>query len=137
MSRFPSRRSGSSAAQPANGNRSRFIDEAVKHFVRGRMAKATRITLPRRGEAYLVTFDPTVAAEIRKTRPCACDPERSQESLEPITIVAAITSRFEERLYPTEVFVGAPEGGLAEDSVVLLNQIPSVDKGGLCVGWAR
>jgi mRNA interferase MazF len=39
-----------------------------------------------------------------------------------------MTSRFEDRLYPTEVLVGAPEGGLEADSVVLLNQIRSVDK---------
>jgi mRNA interferase MazF len=43
-------------------------------------------------------------------------------------MVAAITSRFEEPLYPTEVLVPAPEGGLKVDSVVLLNQVRSIDK---------
>ncbi len=46
----------------------------------------------------------------------------------PITIVAAITSKFEESLYPTEVLIKASEGGLESDSVVLLNQIRSIDK---------
>ena len=46
----------------------------------------------------------------------------------PITIVAAVTSQFEEPPYPTEVLVRAPEGGLTTDSVVLLNQIRSVDQ---------
>ncbi len=46
----------------------------------------------------------------------------------PITIVAAITSQFDERLYPTEVLIKAPEGGMESDSVVLLNQIRSIDK---------
>jgi mRNA interferase MazF len=41
--------------------------------------------------------------------------------------VAAVTSQFEEPLYPTEVLVRAPETGLTTDSVVLLNQIRSVD----------
>ena len=27
------------------------------------------MTIPKRGEIYLVTFDPTLGAEIRKTRP--------------------------------------------------------------------
>lgn len=36
----------------------------------------------------------------------------------PITIVAAVTSKFGESLYPTEVLVSAPEGGLDVDSVV-------------------
>lgn len=46
----------------------------------------------------------------------------------PITIVAAITPQFEEPLYPTEVLILAREGGLQTDSVVLLNQIRSIDK---------
>ena len=46
----------------------------------------------------------------------------------PITIAAAMTSRFGDPLYPTEVLVRASEGGLAVDSVVLLNQLRSVDK---------
>ncbi len=45
-----------------------------------------------------------------------------------ITIVAAITSQFEEPLYPTEVLIQPPEGGLTIPSVVLLNQIRSIDK---------
>jgi len=54
----------------------------------------------------------------------------------PIIIVAAITSQFEEPLYPTEVLIKAPEGGLRNDSVVLLNQIRSLDQQRLikCLG---
>jgi mRNA interferase MazF len=46
----------------------------------------------------------------------------------PITIVAAITSTVDEELYPSEVKVRAREGGLTKDSVVLLNQIRSIDR---------
>lgn len=46
----------------------------------------------------------------------------------PITIVAAITSTIDEELYPSEVMVRAREGGLTKDSVVLLNQIRSIDR---------
>jgi mRNA interferase MazF len=46
----------------------------------------------------------------------------------PITIVAAITSQVEPDLYPTEVLLKAAEGGLKVDSVVLLNQIRSIDR---------
>jgi mRNA interferase MazF len=42
--------------------------------------------------------------------------------------VAAITSQFDESLYPTEVLIQAPEGGLTIPSVVLLNQMRSIDK---------
>ena len=41
---------------------------------------------------------------------------------------AAITSRFEEPVYPTEVPLVPPEGNLQNPSVVLLNQIRTVDR---------
>lgn len=40
-------------------------------------------------------------------------------------IVAAITSKFDEEFYPTEVLVTPPEGALREPSVVSLNQLQS------------
>ena len=47
----------------------------------------------------------------------------------PVTIMAAISSRFDNPLYPTEVLISAKaRTGLAVDSVVLLNQIRAVDK---------
>ncbi len=95
------------------------------------MAKAAKVTRPRRGEVYLVNFDPTAGAEIRKTRPALVVQNDIGNQWSPITIVAAITSKFEERLYPTEVLVRVSEGGLEADSVVLLNQIRSLDKGRL------
>jgi len=77
---------------------------------------------------YVVAFDPTLGAEIRKTRPALILQNDIANRSSPITIVAAITSKFDKELYPTEVLVRAPEGGLDADSVVLLNQIRSVDR---------
>jgi mRNA interferase MazF len=92
------------------------------------MAAPGKITHPRRGEVYLVSLDPTLGAEIRKTRPGLVLQSDIANRSSPITIVAAITSQFGEPLYPTEVLILAREGGLATDSVVLLNQIRSIDK---------
>jgi mRNA interferase MazF len=89
---------------------------------------APRITYPRRGEVYLVSFDPTLGAEIQKTCPALIVQNDIANRHSPITIVAAITSRFTEPLYPTEVLITPPEGGLTIPSVVLLNQMRSVDK---------
>lgn len=83
---------------------------------------------PKRGEVYLVSFDPTVGSEIKKTRPALVVQNDIGNRYSPITIVAAITSKFDEELYPTEVLVTPPEGGLHEPSVVALNQIRSIDK---------
>ncbi|MCI0661707.1 MAG: type II toxin-antitoxin system PemK/MazF family toxin [Acidobacteria bacterium] len=95
------------------------------------MAKRAKVSYPRRGEIYLVDFEPTRGAEIKKTRPALIIQNDIANRYSPITIVAAITSQFNGRLYPTEVFVKAPEGGLTTDGVVLLNQIRSIDKGRL------
>ena len=82
----------------------------------------------RRGDVYLVNFDPTIGAEIKKTWPALVIQNDIANRHSPITIVAAVTSKFDERLYPTEVLIRLPEGGVSEDSVVLLNQIRSIDK---------
>jgi len=92
------------------------------------MAKKAKVRPPQRGEVHLVSFDPTVGAEIRKTRPALVIQNDIANRWSPITIVAAITSRFDEPLYPTEVLVRAPEGGLGADGVALLNQIRSMDR---------
>ncbi len=92
------------------------------------MAPKREVTAPRRGEVYLVSFDPTLGAEIKKRHPALILQNDIANRTSPITIVAAITSQFEEPLYPTEVLVKTPEGGLTVDSVVLLNQIRSIDE---------
>ena len=91
------------------------------------MGITERIKTVVRGEIYLVNFDPTIGAEIQKTRPALIIQNDISNRHSPITIVAAITSKFDGKLYPTEVLITAKEGGLSIDSVVLLNQIRSID----------
>jgi mRNA interferase MazF len=83
---------------------------------------------PKRGEVYLVNFDPVIGAEIRKTRPALVLQNDIANRHSPVTIVAAITSQFEDSLYPTEVLLANGEGGSRKDSVILLNQIRTIDK---------
>lgn len=92
------------------------------------MAKGKPQIIPKRGEIYLVSFDPTIGSEIKKTRPALILQNNISNTYSSITIVAAITSKFDDTLYPTEVLIESPEGGLSQDSVVLLNQIRSIDK---------
>jgi mRNA interferase MazF len=92
------------------------------------MARNPGIAAPRRGEVYLVSFDPTLGAEIRKTRPALVVQNDVANRWSPITIVAAISSRPDEPAYPTEVRVDPPEGHLNVPSFVLLNQVRSVDR---------
>ncbi len=91
------------------------------------MAKVP-IKIVARGEIYLVEFDPAVGSEIKKTRPAIIVQNDTANRFSPVTIVAAITSTFDEKLYPTEVFIHAGEAGLKQDSIVVLDQIRTIDK---------
>jgi mRNA interferase MazF len=92
------------------------------------MARRPQVARPKRGEVYLVNFDPTIGAEIQKTRPALIVQNDIANRHSPITIVAAITSQFGDPLYPTEVLIQPPEGGLTIASVVLLNHVRSIDR---------
>ena len=91
------------------------------------MAKR-HVAQPKRGEVYLVSFDPTLGAEIQKTRPALILQNDTSNRYSPITIVAALTSQFKNPPYPTDVLITPPEGGLKTQSAALLNQIRSIDK---------
>lgn len=82
----------------------------------------------RRGDTYLVKLDPTVGSEITKTRPALIIQNDIGNKYSPLTIVAPITSKPRKKRYPTEVWITARESGLKEDSIVLLNQIRTIDK---------
>lgn len=92
------------------------------------MAKRQNQVIPKRGEIYLVNFDPTIGSEIKKTRPALVLQNDIGNRYSDIIIIAAITSSVDEKLYPTEVLLGFAQTGLKNDSVVLLNQIRSIDK---------
>lgn len=89
------------------------------------MAKKQEV---RRGEIYVVSFDPTVGSEIKKTRPAVIIQNDIANQYSPVTIVAAITSVTGRSPHPTDVFVSKKEGGLEADSLVLLNQIRTIDR---------
>ncbi|HMD87116.1 MAG TPA: type II toxin-antitoxin system PemK/MazF family toxin [Terriglobia bacterium] len=64
--------------------------------------KITHIT---RGEIHLVSFDPTVGHEIKKTRPALVIQNDIGNRYSPLTIVAAITSKVSPVPYPVEVII--------------------------------
>jgi mRNA interferase MazF len=94
------------------------------------------VGVPRRGEVYLVRFDPTIGHEIQKTRPAVIIQNDVSNRYSPITIVAAISSQFSEPPFPREVVIEPEESGLPKRSAVIVNQIRSVDRQRLikCIG---
>jgi mRNA interferase MazF len=87
------------------------------------------MTFPRRGEIYLVAFDPTLGHEIQKTRPALILQNDVSNQYSPITIVAAISSQFRDPPHPREVPIATGgKSGLSKPSAVILNQIRSIDR---------
>ena len=82
--------------------------------------KEQEITAPRRGDIYLVEFDPTRGHEIRKTRPALIIQNDIGNRYSPITIVAAISSKFETPPHPIDVIIETAESGLTQRSAVVL-----------------
>ena len=90
----------------------------------------------RRGDIWTVDFEPVVGSEQGKVRPALIIQNDIGNRHSPVLIVAAITSAA-EALYDTEVEAKAPEGGLRHDSIVLLNQIRTIDKRRVGRFWGR
>ena len=79
--------------------------------------------LPRRGDVYWVTLDPTVGSEIKKTRPAVIISNNSCNTFGSRVVVLPLTSNVDSR-YPGEAMVvvnGKP-------ARVLGDQIRSLDK---------
>lgn len=91
----------------------------------------------RRGDVWLANLDPVIGSEQGKTRPVVIIQNDVANEYSPVVIVAAITAVVGPKEYPTEVRVGAQEGGLKKDSVILLNQIRTIDKRRLIERWGR
>jgi mRNA interferase MazF len=91
--------------------------------------QAQKVSALRRGEIYLVSFDPTIGHEIKKTRPAIVIQNDIGNRYSPLTIVAAITSKISPVLYPVEVIVPPSKAnGLAVLSAIRLDQIRTVDR---------
>jgi mRNA interferase MazF len=90
----------------------------------------------RRGEIWTVDLEPVVGSEKGKARPALVIQNDIGNRYSPVLIVAAITSG-EDARYDVQVSVKAPEGGLRHNSMVLLNQIRTIDKRRVGRFWGR
>jgi mRNA interferase MazF len=91
----------------------------------------------RRGEIWLASLDPVIGSEQGKTRPVLVLQNDVANEYSPVVIVAAISTAVGPKEYPTEVKVHAPEAGLKKDSVILLNQIRTIDNQRLVKQWGE
>jgi mRNA interferase MazF len=84
----------------------------------------------RRGDLYWVDWGAGRGSEQLGVRPALVVQNDVGNQHSPTTIVAAVTAQA-RTTYPFQVAVTAEESGLPRDSVVLLNQLQTVDQGRL------
>lgn len=82
----------------------------------------------RRGDIYYADLRPVVGSEQGGVRPVLIIQNDMGNRYSPTVICAAITSRMNKAKLPTHVALGADRYGVVKDSVVLLEQIRTIDK---------
>ena len=82
----------------------------------------------KRGEVYLADLDPIVGSEQGGVRPVVVIQNDIGNKYSPTVIVAAITSQINKSKLPTHLSIRADQFGIAKDSVILLEQLRTIDK---------
>ncbi|MBQ9112154.1 MAG: type II toxin-antitoxin system PemK/MazF family toxin [Clostridia bacterium] len=82
----------------------------------------------RRGDIYYADLSPVVGSEQGGLRPVLIIQNDVGNRYSPTVIAAAITSRMGKTRLPTHIDIFADKVGLAKDSVILLEQIRTLDK---------
>lgn len=82
----------------------------------------------RRGDIYYADLSPVVGSEQGGLRPVLIIQNDVGNRYSPTVIAAAITSRMGKTRLPTHIDIYADKAGLAKDSVILLEQIRTLDK---------
>ncbi len=82
----------------------------------------------KRGELYYADLSPVVGSEQGGIRPILIVQNDTGNRYSPTIIAAAITSKINKAKLPTHIELSANEFGLVKDSVILLEQIRTLDK---------
>lgn len=82
----------------------------------------------KRGEIYYADLSPVVGSEQGGIRPVLIVQNDVGNKYSPTVIAAAITSQKFKTKLPTHISVNADNCGLSKDSVVLLEQVRTLDK---------
>ena len=82
----------------------------------------------KRGDVFYAELDPVIGSEQGGVRPVLIIQNDIGNQHSPTTIVAAITGQLTKAKLPTHVDLAGRENGLAKNSVVLVEQVRTVDK---------
>lgn len=82
----------------------------------------------KRGDIYYADLSPVIGSEQGGLRPVLIVQNDIGNKYSPTVIAAAITSKMGKSRLPTHIDIYADKVGLAKDSVILLEQIRTIDK---------
>ena len=82
----------------------------------------------KRGDLYYADLSPVIGSEQGGVRPVLVIQNDVGNKYSPTIIISAITSQINKAKLPTHVEITAQDYGLPKDSVVLLEQIRTIDK---------
>lgn len=82
----------------------------------------------KRGDIYYADLSPVIGSEQGGVRPVLIVQNDVGNRFSPTVIAAAITSQQAKANLPTHISINAMNSGLAKDSVVLLEQVRTIDK---------
>lgn len=82
----------------------------------------------KRGDIYYADLSPVVGSEQGGIRPVLVIQNDIGNKYSPTVIAAAITSQINKVKMPTHIELAAKDYGLNKDSVILLEQIRTIDK---------
>lgn len=81
-----------------------------------------------RGEVFYADLSPVVGSEQGGVRPVLIVQNDIGNRFSPTVIAAAITSQRGKANLPTHISLNASDSGLSRDSIVLLEQVRTIDK---------
>lgn len=82
----------------------------------------------KRGDVYFADLSPVVGSEQGGVRPVLVIQNDIGNRFSPTVIVAAITAQIQKAKLPTHVEIDAKRYGFERDSVILLEQVRTIDK---------
>jgi len=82
----------------------------------------------KRGDMFYADLSPVIGSEQGGIRPVLIIQNDTGNKYSPTVIAAAITSQMNKNRLPTHIEIGSEEFGLKADSVVLAEQIRTIDK---------
>ena len=92
----------------------------------------------RRGDLFAARLDPVEGSEQAGTRPVVLVSRDAINAASPVVVIVPCTSyKAGKRIYPSQVLLRAPDGGLKSDSVALGEQVRAIAKTRLLGQWGR